>query len=113
PAAAGLHAQSAFRVLTIEQAAAEAVQNNLALVAGRFNITIAEAAAITARLRPNPVLSGGANSLDWLGTGFDEVNNAGPPEYAIRVDVPFERGRKRELRTDFADYGKRIAEAQF
>src|SRR2546428_14176378 len=112
-AAAGLHAQSQLRVLTIGQAAAEAVQNNLALVAGRYNMSIAEAAALTARLRPNPVLSGGANSLDWLGTGFDEINNAGPPEYAIRVDVPFETGRKRELRAEVADFGRQVAEAQF
>jgi cobalt-zinc-cadmium efflux system outer membrane protein len=106
-------AQAVFRSLTIEEAVDEAVQRNLALLAERANLSIAEASLITARLRPNPVLSGGANSLDWLGTGFNEVNGAGPPEYAVRVDVPFERAHKRELRTEVADDAKRIAEAQF
>jgi cobalt-zinc-cadmium efflux system outer membrane protein len=106
-------AQAVFRSLTIEEAVDEAVQRNLALLAERANLSIAEASLITARLRPNPVLSGGANSLDWLGTGFNEVNGAGPPEYAVRVDVPFERAHKRELRTEVAADAKRIAEAQF
>src|SRR5436309_15064193 len=95
--------EEAFRTLTIEDAVNEAVQKNLSLLAERANLTVAEAGLITARLRPNPVLSGGANSLDWLGTGFNEVNGAGPPEYAIRVDMPFERAHKRELRSEVAD----------
>jgi outer membrane protein, heavy metal efflux system len=105
--------QSAFRTLRIEDAVDEAIQKNLGLLAERANLTVAEAGLITARLRPNPVLSGGANSLDWLGTGFNELNGAGPPEYAIRVDVPFERAHKRELRSEVADSVKRVAEAQF
>src|SRR5216110_650213 len=103
-------AQSA---LTIDQAVQQAVDRNLSLIAQRLNLSVADAAIVTARLRPNPILSGGANSLDWLGTGFDDVNGAGPPEYAIRVDVPFERAHKRELRSEVAESVKRIAEAQF
>ena len=95
--------------LTIDQAVQQAVDRNLSLIAARLNLSVADAAIVTARLRPNPVLSGGANSLDWLGTGFDEINGAGPPEYSIRVDVPFERGRKRELRTEVAASAKRVA----
>ena len=106
-------AQGALRTLTIQEAVDEAVQRNLGLLAQRANLSVADAAVVTARLRPNPVVSGGANSLDWLGTGFNDVNGAGPQEYAVRVDVPFERARKRELRAELADQGKRIAEAQF
>src|SRR5205809_1469009 len=105
--------QNAFRTLSNEDAVNEAVEKNLGLLAERANLTIAEAGLITARLRPNPVLSGGANSLDWLGTGFNELNGAGPPEYAVRVDVPFERAHKRELRTELAESVERVAEAQF
>src|SRR5205809_7938391 len=105
--------QSAFRTLTVDDAVNEAIQKNLGLLAERANLTIAEAGLITARLRPNPVLSGGANSLDWLGTGFNELNGAGPPEYAVRVDVPFERAHKRELRTELAESVERVAGAQF
>jgi cobalt-zinc-cadmium efflux system outer membrane protein len=105
-------AQEGGRTLTVQQAVDEAVARNLSLLAERSNVPIAEAALVAARLRPNPVLSGGANSLDWLGTGFDEVNGAGPPEYAVRVDVPFERGGKRDRRVELADQTKRVAEAQ-
>jgi cobalt-zinc-cadmium efflux system outer membrane protein len=106
-------AQSGARTLTIQSAVNEAVERNLRLMAERANLSVAEAALITARLRPNPVLSTSAENLDWLGTGFDEVNGAGPPEYSVRVDVPFERAHKRELRAAVADEGKQLAEAQF
>jgi cobalt-zinc-cadmium efflux system outer membrane protein len=102
----------AARTLTIDDAVDEAVQHNLGLLAERVNLSIADAAVVTARLRPNPVLSGGANSLDWLGTGFSDLNGAGPPEYAIRVDVPLERAHKRELRSALAGEAKRLAELQ-
>jgi cobalt-zinc-cadmium efflux system outer membrane protein len=105
--------QKPFRTLTFEQVVSEAIQNNLELLAERAELSVAEAGMITARLRPNPVLSGGANSLDWLGTGFNDINNAGPPEYSMRVDMPFERAHKRELRVDFASQTRRSAEAQF
>src|SRR6185295_6564089 len=111
--AATAAAQGAVRTLTIQEAVDEAVQRNLGLLAQRANLSVAEANVITARLRPNPVLSGGANSLDWLGTGFNDINGAGPQEYAVRVDVPFERARKRELRTELAGRGQQIAAAQF
>jgi outer membrane protein, heavy metal efflux system len=98
--------------LTVDQAIREAVDHNLSLLAERLNLAVADAAIVTARLRPNPVLSGGANSLDWLGTGFNEINGAGPPEYSARVDFVFERGGKRELRTALASTAKTVAEAQ-
>ena len=104
--------QGGFRTLTIEEAVNEAVQRNLGLLAARADLSVAEAALVTARLRPNPVLSGSADGLDWLGTGFSELNNAGPPQYAVRVDVPFERASKRELRTHVAEETRRVAEAQ-
>jgi outer membrane protein, heavy metal efflux system len=98
--------------ITIEQAVQEALQNNPGLLAERLGIPVAEAAVITARLRPNPVVSASSDHLDWLGTGFNEVNGAGPTETALRVDLPFERGHKREYRIDTASFGKRIAEAK-
>ncbi len=98
--------------LTIEQAVQEALQNNPGLLAERLGIPVAEAAVITARLRPNPLVSASSDHLDWLGTGFNEVNGAGPTETAVRVDFPFERGHKREYRIDTANFGKRIAEAK-
>ena len=98
--------------VTIEQAVAEAIENNPGLLAERLGVPVAEAALITARLRPNPVVSVSSDHLDWLGTGFSDVNGAGPTETALRLDVPLERGHKRELRLDTAGFGKRIAEAR-
>src|SRR5207248_5902698 len=65
--------------LTIAQAVEEAVQHNLALMAERSNLSIADAQMVTARLRPNPVFSFSADHLDVLGTGFSAENNGGPP----------------------------------
>jgi cobalt-zinc-cadmium efflux system outer membrane protein len=100
------------QTITIEQAVQEALQNNPGLLAERLGIPVAEAAVITARLRPNPVVSASSDHLDWLGTGFSEVNGAGPTETALRIDFPWERGHKREYRVDTAGYGQKIAEAR-
>src|SRR5262249_54448075 len=85
----------------------------LSLLAERANLTIADAAMVTARLRPNPVFSFSADHLDLLGTGFSAENNGGPPEVAWRVDVPLERGGKREARMALASALRSVAEAQF
>ena len=101
------------RPITVSDAVEEALQHNLALMAERSNLSIAEAAMVTARLRPNPVASISADHLDVLGTGFNEVNNGGPTEIAARVDVPFERGRKRAARMDVASFLVSVAQAEF
>jgi len=98
--------------LTIEQAVQEALQNNPGLLAEKLGIPVAETAVITARLRPNPVVSASSDHLDWLGTGYSEANGAGPTETALRVDIPWERGHKREYRVDTAGYAQKIAEAR-
>lgn len=113
PGAAQVIGQSPSSSLTIEQAIDEALQHNLSLLAERSSLSIAETAMMTARLRPNPVASVSADHLDVLGTGFDATNNGGPTEIALRVDVPIERGSKREKRIALAEFGKAVAEAQF
>ena len=98
--------------ITIEQAVQEALQNNPGLLAEKLGIPVAETAVITARLRPNPVVSASSDHLDWLGTGFSETNGAGPTETALRIDFPWERGHKREYRVATAGYAQKIAEAR-
>jgi len=98
--------------LTVAQAIDEAIQHNPELAAARLALPVSEAARITAGLRPNPVVSYSSDHLDWLGTGYNDQNNAGPPEIALRVDFPFERGGKRQARLDTAAFERRIAEAQ-
>src|SRR3989441_854089 len=99
--------------MTIAQAVDHALQHNLLLLAERSQLTIADAQMVGARLRPNPVVSFSADHLDVLGTGFDDSNNGGPPEIAWRIDVPFERGGKREARVALASIVRSAAEAQF
>src|SRR5580765_4788894 len=99
--------------VTIAQAIDEALQHNLSLLAERATLTIADAQMIAAKLRPNPVFSFSADHLDWLGTGYNAQNNGGPPEIAWRVDVPLERGGKRDARVALASVVRSAAEAQF
>jgi cobalt-zinc-cadmium efflux system outer membrane protein len=93
--------------LTIEQAIDEAVQNNLGLLAERMNLTIAEASLITARLRPNPLLSLGGDHIN-------PSNISNPPtELSFRIDVPIETADKRERRIAVAEHDRSIAEWRF
>jgi len=80
--------------ITIEQAVQEAIEKNLGLLAERYNIAVAEARIITARLRPNPVLT--------VNGGFPDgrIFHSGTSPFAevMHIDLPFERGGKREER---------------
>ena len=99
--------------LTLDEAVKEATRSNAGLLAERANISIAEARVISARLRPNPVVSLSAGSLDWLGTGFNDVNGAGPTEYVLHTDFLIERGRKRQLRTETARAAATVVELNY
>src|SRR5262249_5969392 len=99
--------------LTIQQAVAEAIERNLNLLAEKPRNAVGEARGITAGLRPNPVLTIGGDHLDLLGTGYNAINMAGPPEYAIRTDFVLERGAKRQHRIDVAQTGVSTARLQF
>jgi cobalt-zinc-cadmium efflux system outer membrane protein len=96
--------------VTVSQAVQEALQKNLNLLAERYNVSIAEAQIVTARMRPNPVLSIYGDLLDLAGTGFNELNAAGPPEYGIRTDWIIERGGKRQRRIDVAENARQVAQ---
>src|SRR5262245_11277763 len=89
--------------LTIDQAVAEALENNIGLLAERYNVSIAQARVTTASLRPNPVLSTGGDYLPLAGTTFNAENMAGPPEYTVRTDFIIERRGKREQRIRTAE----------
>ena len=99
--------------LTIQQAVTEAVGKNLNVLAEKYSIPIAEARIVTARLRPNPVVTVGGDHMDLLGTGYDLQNGAGPPEYAIRTDFIFETAGKRQRRIDVAEASVSTARLQF
>lgn len=100
--------------LTLEQAVQEALEHNLTRLADRYNISIADARIVTAKLRPNPVFSAGLDYQDMLGTGFssDTNSSAGPPEFNFRVDFVLERGGKRAKRIDAAENAKAVTQLQ-
>jgi cobalt-zinc-cadmium efflux system outer membrane protein len=97
--------------VTLEQAVQEAVDHNLSLLAERYNISIADARIITAKLRPNPVLSAAVDYIDFL-NHFNNDNQGGPTEYNFRTDFILERGGKRERRIEVAQTAREVAQLQ-
>jgi cobalt-zinc-cadmium efflux system outer membrane protein len=104
-------AQPAPDKVTIQQAVQEALDRNLNLLAERYNLSVAEARIITAKLRPNPVLTVGTDYIDLFGT-YRTDGNGGPTESNIRTDWILERGRKRELRIEVAEGQREVARLQ-
>ena len=109
-AVAFLGAQAPPEPITIEQAVQEALANNANLLAERLNVPLATARLVTARLRPNPVLTLDGDYLDVLGTGFSPANGAGPAEGSARVDFAFEGPGKRAGRVAVAELARSVAE---
>jgi cobalt-zinc-cadmium efflux system outer membrane protein len=97
--------------VTVPQAVQEAVERNLSLLAERYNLSVAEAKIITAKLRPNPVLSLGVDYIDFLHR-FSPDQNVGPTEYNVRTDFTLERGGKRERRIEVAEAARDVARLQ-
>ena len=111
-AAGGLYAQQPPPdKVTMEQAIQEAVEHNLSLLAERYNLSIADAKIITAKLRPNPVFSAGLDYIDFM-HHFNGDNQGGPTEYNFRTDFILERGGKRERRVEVAQTAKEVAQLQ-
>ncbi len=98
------------QAVTLEQAIQEALAKNLTLAAEKLNINVAEAREITARLRPNPVLTVSGQTLNVLGANFSPNTPLGPNQMNIHTDFPFERGHKREERVAVARQERSLAE---
>src|ERR1700752_885023 len=96
-----VHAQQPGGVLTVDQAVDEAIAHNLDYLAQKYDLSIAEAQIVTAKLRPNPLLTLDADHLDWLGTGFSTTpppgqipKKGGPAKYSVRLNFLSEGGGK-------------------
>lgn len=105
--------QPAPQTITLGQAVQEALDKNLSLLAERYNLSVADARIIQARLRPNPVLSLGIDYQNVFRQTFTPQNGAGPPEANARVDYLMERGGKRQSRIEVAQDAKDVARLQF
>jgi outer membrane protein, heavy metal efflux system len=97
--------------VTLSQAVREAIDHNLSLLAERYNLSVADARIITARLRPNPVVTAGVDYIDMLGQ-FSPDKNVGPTEYNLRTDFILERGGKRERRIEVAQDAREVTQLQ-
>jgi len=94
--------------LTIDQAVSEAVDHNLAVIAERYNLAVADARVLTASMRPNPVLT--ASVMLPGSTIFN--SNINPREGIVRGDVLLERGDKRDRRIEVAREARGVSELQ-
>lgn len=72
------------------------------------DVSIADARMITARLRPNPVLSLGGDHISFFNADLFGITS----EYSIRTDFIFERGNKRRYRMEVAEQAKQVAQMQ-
>jgi cobalt-zinc-cadmium efflux system outer membrane protein len=100
---------AASRSITLANAVEIFMQQNLQLVAARYDIDTAEAEKLTARLRPNPQFSLGISDLP--------VNLSGPlikeQTYDYTISQTFEMGGKRNKRIDVANKNADVARGQF
>lgn len=101
---------SEIEKLTLDAALAEALEHNLELLSERAQMPIVESRMTTARLRPNPTLNFTADHLDLLGTGFSEINGAGPSELSVSTEFLWERNAKRKRRIQAAEKERIVAE---
>lgn len=96
--------------VTLDQAIQEALTKNLDLAAEKMNIGVAETRRITARLRPNPVLTVSGQSLNLLGANYSPNTPFGPNQLNVHTDFPFEGGHKREERIAVAAQEQSLVE---
>jgi cobalt-zinc-cadmium efflux system outer membrane protein len=110
-----LHAQqqptvsTGKKAITIADAMTIFLQQNLQLVAARYDIAMADAEKLTARLRPNPEFDASFDDLplNFSGKFFQEQ------EIAYGISQTLELGGKRRKRIDAANANAELARAEF
>lgn len=95
--------------LTLADAIDVFLQQNLAIVAARYEIETADAEKLTARLRPNPEFDASFDDLplDFSGPFFREQ------EISYGISQTFELGGKRRKRINAANANAELARANF
>jgi cobalt-zinc-cadmium efflux system outer membrane protein len=97
------------RDLGLSEAEQLLVQRNRDLIASRRAVEAAGAQRITAAARPNPTLSLNSTSISNKYNSGPGTSNVWHADTVLRIDQPFERGNKRELRMDAAEGLERAA----
>ena len=100
---------SAKRSITLSDAVSIFLQQNLQLVAARYDVDTADAEKLTARLRPNPQLTIGSSGLP--------LNFSGPfvsqQTFSYVISQTLELGGKRRKRIDSANANSDLAQGEF
>src|SRR5262245_65665736 len=106
--AAQNNASSGKRSVTLAEAVRIFLQQNLDIVAARFDVETADAEKLTARLRPNPEFDAGFDDLplNFSGPFFKEQ------EITYGISQTFELGGKRRKRMDAANANAELARAE-
>jgi len=97
------------RLITISDAVSIFLQQNLDLVAARYDISTAEAEKLSAKVRPNPELTIGSSGLPVRFNG----PFIGTQTFAYNIAQDLELGGKRAKRIDVANADAEVAKAQF
>jgi len=99
----------AKRPITISDAVSIFLQQNLQLVAARFDIDTVDAEKLTARLRPNPEITVGFSDIPLA---FRD-NFVKPQTFSYGIAQTFELGGKRRKRLEAANAKSEVAQAEF
>lgn len=97
------------RPITIDEAVSIFLNQNLQLIAARYDVDIVEAEKLTARLRPDPQISIAASDIPLALNG----NIFKPQTYSYDVSQTIELGGKRQKRIEAANADSELAHAQF
>jgi cobalt-zinc-cadmium efflux system outer membrane protein len=97
------------RLITVTDAVGIFLQQNLQLVAARYDVDMVEAEKLTAHLRPNPEVSVGFSDIP-LNFSRDFIK---PHTFSYGISQTIELGGKRQKRMDAADADSEQARAEF
>jgi cobalt-zinc-cadmium efflux system outer membrane protein len=97
------------RAITISDAVTIFLQQNLQLVAAKYDISTAEAEKLSARVRPNPEITVGSAGLPIFFRGPLIASQT----FSYNISQDLELGGKRAKRIDLADADTQVAQAQF
>jgi cobalt-zinc-cadmium efflux system outer membrane protein len=98
------------RRITISDVVTIFLNQNLQLIAARYDIDTADAEKLTARLRPNPEISVGFSDIPLHFTASDFLK---PQTFSYDVSQTLELGGKRQKRIAAANADSDVARAQF
>jgi cobalt-zinc-cadmium efflux system outer membrane protein len=97
--------------LTLDGAIERLLNENLNLLALRYEIPMAKADVLTASLRNNPIFYADSQLVPY--GHYSNHRPGGQTQYDVNVTFPLDVWRKRKARTVVAERAQRVTEAQF